>query len=72
MEGFARSTATGAPGLRPQPDPVAVGAERLGQALQVGQRKPTGRAVGLHEREQERAVGHRLPESPIGSVQAAE
>ena len=58
--------------LRDRHDPMAVGAERLGQSLQIWDRDTAGGTVGLDEREQERTARHLLPQSPIGSVQPGE
>ncbi len=48
---------------------MAIGAERLGQAFQVRDRKAAGGTVGLDEREEEGTLGGLFLESPVGSVQ---
>ena len=58
--------------LRDHHDPMAVGTERLGQALQIRDHESAGGTIGLDEREQEGTLSRLLLESPIGSVQPGE
>ncbi len=57
--------------LRNRHDPITVGAKRLGQALQIGDREAAGGTVGLDERDQQ-WISCRRRESPICSVQSGQ